>query len=77
MKLCRDCKHFINKGEGSMIWYDLYCGHPKNKLPETIDPVTGHRGYTAQNDLGNTIISNTPYPHARKVNVGNCRLWEK
>lgn len=71
---CANCKHFQTTRSGE-IWYDQYCG--RVELPKVTDPVTGDEGYEDFNDLGDRIISNQKYPHARKINRnGQCDSFE-
>ena len=66
-KICARCKHYIKKGNGVM-WYDQYCGNPLVQRRQVINPVTGYEEYEHGNERS---------PHARSVNDGSCKLWEK
>ena len=55
----------------------MYCGHPDLENPFGIDPVTGKKCYHKKNDLGRTITTDEKHPHARDINDGNCKYFER
>ena len=76
--ICANCIHMLNVRANPAapdVWYNFYC--KASTLPETVDPVTGKKGFLASNDLGRKIIVDTPYLYCRDVNDYNCHLYEE
>jgi len=67
---CVNCQHFINEGN---VWYNQFCGAEEVRFEPKNDPVTGKKAFINFNDFGNEITNETPHPHARRINKGNCK----
>lgn len=61
---------------GDDIWYNHFCRHPRwLQIPKAQDPVNGRWGYQKHNSVGDAYLDETPWPHCREVNKGNCDLY--
>ncbi|KKL55822.1 hypothetical protein LCGC14_2251550 [marine sediment metagenome] len=72
MKICRDCRHFIQNGA---IWYDQFCGAVENE--QGTNPVTGELGFVQKNDLGLVYFGDQRFAYAREINRGDCEYFVK
>jgi len=72
--ICAKCVYFLRRGP---VWYDMFCRNMTVRRHESIDPVTGEKGYLVSNDLGVVYLSDKPYPYARDVNHGNCQHYKR
>ena len=76
MNICRDCEHFIQRGD---IWYDMFCGCPNVEKKTGVDPVTGKTIYISKNDLGRSVGDSQKRPYARDINDDGrrCRHYQR
>jgi len=79
---CHGCTHhrFADSSSWAMqyhrnTWWNQLCAAAPR--PERIDPVTGHKGYAARNDLGGEFVDDQPYEFCRGINrTGDCPMYE-
>ena len=77
MHICKNCTYFRIIGNVNRhVWYCHYCTHPKVALKAVTHPQTGEKGFESQNDFGDKVYGDCPYPYARAINpAGECKLF--
>jgi len=80
MTICINCTSHIQlekDGPRKDIWYNQLCNNPQVARKETIDPVTGKKGFEGTTDLGELVLKDRKEPYCRDINDGKCKYFEQ